>query len=307
MTPQATSEATSAATSIATAATCLTDWLNSRLSPAQSDWLQAKLQLVCDNREPRDLAITFGLIPRKLPRLDLQLDDTELQAADAARAGWSPQHWTIDEAARTLLLLVRYGADAAGLGECVKQLCRTADLSESIALYNGTAVFPMSDTLSQQIGEGLRSNMRVIFEAIAHRNPCPRDHFDQHRWNHMILKALFTESTLHPILGLDERANAELALILCDYAAERRAAGRRISYELWRCVGPFAEGAALEALATAVTSDDQAEHQAAVLALSLSGGPDQPIDPKAERIIAPYTETLAQVATGTLTWDALHS
>lgn len=280
---------------------CLQAWLDARLTDTQREWLAARLQTVCASGEARDLNIAFGLIPRKLPRDDLKLSADELKQAIAAREGWSPQHWTIDEAARTLLLLTRYDSDAMGLGECVKRLCRTADLSESIALYNGTAVYPMSDVLSQQIGEGLRSNMRVIFEAIAHRNPCPRDHFDEHRWNHMILKALFTESTLHPIVGLDERANEELALILCDYAAERRAAGRRISPELWRCVGPFAEGNTLEALQIALSSDDPSEHRAAVLAISASPSVD------AAALLTPYHESVAAVSAGTLTWDTLHS
>ena len=57
----------------------------------------------------------------------------------------------------------------------------------------------------------------------------------------MILKALFVGSTLAPILGLDARANPELARILLDYAAERGAAGREITPELWRPVVPFSD------------------------------------------------------------------
>ena len=45
----------------------------------------------------------------------------------------------------------------------------------------------------------------------------------------MVLKALFVESTLHPIQGLDARANEALAHMLCDYAHERWAAGRPVS------------------------------------------------------------------------------
>ena len=68
--------------------------------------------------------------------------------------------------------------------------------------------------------------MRAVFEAVAHRSPYPREQFSENRWNHMVLKALFVDSTLHPMQGLEERANPELAKMLCDYAHERWAAGR---------------------------------------------------------------------------------
>ena len=61
-------------------------------------------------------------------------------------------------------------------------------------------------------------------------------------WNQMVLKALFVGSRLDPIVGLDRRANAVLARMLGDYAHERWSAGRPVSPELWRCVGPFAAG-----------------------------------------------------------------
>lgn len=61
----------------------------------------------------------------------------------------------------------------------------------------------------------------------------------------MVLKALFIDTTLHPIVGPDERANSKLATLLCDYAHERWAAGRAVTPELWRCVGPHATTDAL--------------------------------------------------------------
>ena len=87
--------------------------------------------------------------------------------------------------------------------------------------------------------------MRAVFEAVAHRSPYPKEQFAENRWNHMVLKALFVGSALHPIQGLEERANPTLARMLCDYAHERWAAGRPVSPELWRCVGPHADAEAL--------------------------------------------------------------
>ena len=148
------------------------------------------------------------------------------------------------------------------------------------------------------MGEGLRSNIRAVFEAIAHENPYPREHFDEHRWNHMVLKALFVGSRLAPIDGLDARANPELARILHEYAHERWAAGRPVTPELWRCVGRFATGEmALADLARAL-GEGGAAARAAALALAASPAPG------ARGLLAGRAEAAA-IAAGALTWDTL--
>ncbi len=60
--------------------------------------------------------------------------------------------------------------------------------------------------------------------------------------------------------------------MLCDYAHERWAAGRPVSPELWRCVGPHATGAMLQDLERVLKKGTEPERKAA--ALSLRGSPD---------------------------------
>jgi hypothetical protein len=113
-----------------------------------------------------------------------------------------------------------------------------------------------------------------VFEAVAHRNPYPAERFGEDAWNQMVLKALFIGAALAPVQGLERRANPALARMLRDYARERRAAGRPVSPELWRCVGPFAEEAeALDDLALALRGPDPAEREAAALALAACPAP----------------------------------
>ena len=52
--------------------------------------------------------------------------------------------------------------------------------------------------------------------------------------------------------------------MLGDYAHERWAAGRPVSPELWRCVGPFASGALLDDLARVLDSGTPPERAAAL-------------------------------------------
>ena len=141
--------------------------------------------------------------------------------------------------------------------------------------------------------------MRAVFEAVAHRNPYPREQFDQNRWNQMVLKALFVDSTLWPIQGLDERANFELAQMLCDYAHERWAAHRKVSPELWRCVGRFATGDMVEDLRKVLNSDAETERKAGALALA-----DSPAE-EAKEILKSAADLVDQIENATLYWDGL--
>jgi hypothetical protein len=200
-------------------------------------WVIDQLALLAASTKERDLHVFLGLAPRRLGKADLRLTDTDKANADAARPGWHPNGWSIDGAARVLGLLRFKGARP--FAEIYKDLRRTADAGEMIALYRGLPLYPDPDSMAFEVGEGLRSNLKPVFEAIAHHNPYPRDVFDQHRWNHMILKALFIDVSLAPIVGLKQRANPELARILMDFAQERWAAGRPLAPEHWISVRPY--------------------------------------------------------------------
>ncbi len=262
----------------------------------EAGWVAGSLDGLAAGGPERDLHIFLGLAPRRLGKADLVLTDTDLRAAGAARPGWDPTGWSVDGAARVLALLVYRGGRP--FAEVFKDLRRTADAAELIALYRGLPLYPEPETLGFEVGEALRSHIRAVFEAVAHHNPYPRDHFDEHRWNHMVLKALFVGSRLAPITGLDARANPELARILHEYAHERWAAGRPVTPELWRCVGPFAtEAAALADLERALEIGGISARGAA---LALTASPA----PKARALLEGRPET-AEIAAGRLTWNTV--
>lgn len=218
--------------------TLLRRWVSAQAGD-QAEWFAEELDSLASGGPERALHIFLGFAPRKLGKADLALTDADKAAADAAHPGWRPEGWSVDGAARVLGLLT-YKADRP-FAEVFKDLRRTSDVAEMIALYRGLPLYPDPESLHFEVGEGLRSNLKPVFEAIAHQNPFPRDHMDEHRWNHMILKALFVDSQLSPIIGLEDRANPELARILVDYAQERWAAGRSVTEELWIPVRPFAD------------------------------------------------------------------
>lgn len=274
------------------------EWLASRSSGEARSWLYGQIEKVLADQGDRALQIAFGLIPRRLGKASMNLTAEKLDSARTAVDGWSPLSWTVADAARALLLSSLPGRNP-DFAPRFRALCATAEVSESISLYRGLPLYPEPESLESQVGEGLRSNMRDVFEAIAHHNPYPRQYFDTHRWNHMVLKALFVGSALAPIQGLDARANAELARIMLDFAHERRAAGRPIPHEIWRCVGPFAQGEALADLERVLTNGGPIERKAAALALAASP------DPAAPAILAGAADLAADIAHGRLAWNTL--
>ncbi len=273
-------------------------WLARQSPEPASAWLHEQIEKLSAAPAERDIHIALGMIPRRLGREDLELKAEDLAKAGQVLPDWDPSGWSLDEAARILVLctLDRSNRDFATF---YADLCRTADVQESIALYKGLPLYPNPEALVAQAAEGVRTNMRAIFEAVAHRNPFPRDHFDENRWNQMVLKALFIGSKLDPILGLDQRANPALAAMLIDYAHERWAAGRTVTPELWRCVGPFAMGQALGDLKRALSSDDGQEQQGAALALSAS-----PVS-EAKTLLAATPALTGRIESGELTWHSL--
>jgi hypothetical protein len=253
----------------------------------------------------RELYLALGLIPRKLGKDDLALLPADLEQAGAARPGWDPSGLSVDQAARIAFLL-KFGGTGEAFRDRFVQLCRTADIAEQVAFYRGLPLYPNPELLAHQAGEAARTNMRSVFEALAHKNPYPFEQFDENRWNHMVLKALFIGSELHPIQGLGQRANPKLARILRDYAHERWAAGRDVTPELWRSVGDAPSGdmglaadGTLDDLKRALGGEDPLERQGAALALAARS------EPEAAALLATVPDLATSIERGQLSWESL--
>jgi hypothetical protein len=219
-----------------TPAELLRSWLRRQLSGDAADWLEAQALAVGGAETDRALFLAISLVHRRIGKADLALSAADIAAADAARPGWRPAGWSLDQAARVFILLAA-GGSPARFAERLEQLFATADISELIAFYRGLPLYPDQARYVERAAEGVRTNMKAVFEAVAHNSPYLAEQFSESRWNQMVVKALFIGSTLYPIEGLERRWNPDLTRMLCDYAHERWAAGRAVSYELWRGVG----------------------------------------------------------------------
>jgi len=241
-------------------------WLTRRLTAEQNAWLDAQDAKLGAADTDQAFYLAISLVPRMLGKADLDLAADDLAAAEAARTGWTPLDWSVDQAGR-LYLLLTHGGSGDAFAKRLGYLMASADVAEEITFLRGLPLYPDPDRHEPIARKGCRTNMRPVFEAVAHHNPYPAERFDDNAWNHLVLKALFVGSTLHPIQRFDQRANAELARIMRDYAHERWAAHRPVTPEIWRGVGRFADRDALADLDRVLASTDPTERLAAALAL----------------------------------------
>lgn len=272
----------------------LQDWLSSVLAPEAVGWLLGAGDRALERGADGAFFMAFGLAPRKVGKGDLALTTEQQAAAREIRQGWDVANWSADQAARALLVLSLSSAERSTFLEALQSLFNDGDLGEQVALYRMLPLLPFPDAHVGRASEGVRSNMKPVFEAVALRNPYPSEHLGEDAWNQMVLKCLFVDSRLYPVVGLDERANPKLARMLVDYAHERWAAGRTVSPELWRCVGPVAQGAMLDDLKRAMREGGHASELA--VALAVQG------NPAAATLMTEHPELNDRVRAGQVTW-----
>jgi len=260
---------------------------------------QACAERIAGSRSERVFYTAFSAVPRYTGKQDLVLTEEDLQAATAVRPGWYPGHWSLDQAARTLLVLTLPQTPET-YWRSLERLFTTADVGELVALYQSLPLLPDPERYTAQAAEGVRSNMTLVFNAVALRNPYPADYFNELAWNQMVLKAVFVGSPLYLIQGLDRRANRELARMLTDYAHERWAAKRSVTPELWRAVGPFVSPQITAALEKVLADPEPTQQEAAALACAQS-----PL-PEAQALLERQPALHSAIRSGQLTWDSFN-
>ena len=246
------------------------EWIARAADPAGLAWFRDAIDKVVHAANDRALGVAIGLAHRKLGRADLALSPADAARAAALRPGFDPSDWSVDQLARVALMVASHDGDEAAFAARLDSFCTTAEVNELIALARGLPIYPGARLIEPRAREAVRSGMKPVFEAVAHRNPYPSEIFAEEAWNHMVVKALFIGSTLWPIQGLDARANPRLARMLVDLAQERWAAGRPVSGELWRCVAPHADADGMAALQRAWDTGADKERLAVALAIKVT-------------------------------------
>ncbi len=153
-----------------------------------------------------------------------------------SRAGAVPgpiDTWTMDEGARVLLLVQAASHLSVNrLTELVEGCYFQGETRERQGVVRSLGFLPSGDRLLQIGLDAARTHVQPLFEALACENAFPVETFPDSAFNHLVLKALFTEVRLPRIIGLASRVTPELQRMVRDYVDERRAAGQAIPLDV---------------------------------------------------------------------------
>ncbi|RBM23295.1 EboA domain-containing protein [Streptomyces sp. PT12] len=106
------------------------------------------------------------------------------------------------------------------------RIYQRGDAAERLAVLLALPELPLGPEALPLVEDALRANdARLIAAALG---PYAARHLDQHLWRHAVLKCVFIGVPVHQVAGLADRADAELARMARDVAAERAAAGRPV-------------------------------------------------------------------------------
>ena len=153
--------------------------------------------------------------------------------------------WSIDDAGRAALLVAAAAGSPGELADLIDELYRHGDSREKRGVVRSLSLLPDGGRFAAIALDSGRTNESDLFAALACGNPFPARHYPELEWNKLVMKAAFVGAPLSAIVGLDRRANPELARMGMDYVSEQEAAGRRFPPDIWLLVAPHATPAAL--------------------------------------------------------------
>ncbi|GGN19473.1 EboA domain-containing protein [Streptomyces fuscichromogenes] len=146
------------------------------------------------------------------------------------------EHWTVDEAARAVLLtaLPRTGP---ALADEVTLLHRHGDPAEQRAVLRTLPLLDLGELALPVVRDALRGNDTTLIEAAL--GPYATAHLPDAEYRQAVLKCVFYEIPLDRVHGVHTRADRELARMLAAFAQERIAAGRDVPQDIRPVVRAF--------------------------------------------------------------------
>lgn len=140
---------------------------------------------------------------------------------------------TVEEVGRAALLLrATESLPEEAHPNFVHGVYERGDNYERKALLRALSVLPDPGRFLSTAVEACRTNISTVFEAIACDNQYPFHYFSDEHFSQMVLKALFTSTSLSRVVGLHTRITPDLVRMVEGYASERCAAGRPVPEDI---------------------------------------------------------------------------
>jgi hypothetical protein len=180
-----------------------------QLDRKKKDWIDQKTHQLSVQFSASSFYTIFASAPRFVGKETLQTSAENLSKANALRRGFSPQNWTADRAARVLFILYLPTESKEDHLKILDTLFQTAEINELVALYSALPLLPFPEQYAKRCAEGIRTNMSVVFEAVALHNPFPSEYLDENAWQkEQTLTWRKSVRTMHTSVG---RQGAKLA------------------------------------------------------------------------------------------------
>ncbi len=217
----------------------LSNLIKQHLDAANHLWLEEKRALITTENTAAQLNLSFAAIAAKTGRKIFTINVHEQKLLNSILPGFTINERPLHRLCRIWILLHVNADEKDHYFTKIEGLFNNAEMNELADLYAALPVLAYPEAWAKRCAEGIRSNIGIVLDAIMSDNPYPYRYLDEPAWNQMVLKAFFTDKDVNRIIGLDERANEQLAATLIDYAHERWAAQRPVNVQLWRLVGKF--------------------------------------------------------------------
>jgi hypothetical protein len=224
--------------------------LDGRARPEGLDWLrEASAAVAADVTAIRS---RFPMVGRKVGRepLDASADPADVHA------------WTIDDAARTLLLVAGGSAIEGELAE----LYRYGDAAERRGVLRALPFLEIGDRGLGLVDDAIRTNdTRLIAAALG---PYATEHLPDASYDQAVLKCVFVGVPITGLDGIPARVTPDGARMLGAFVHERVAAGRDVPAEVWTVVDRFPPHDEIAAIESELQSEFEDRRAAAQRALS---------------------------------------
>src|SRR3954451_15983270 len=221
--------------------------LEARAKPEGLDWLrEASAAVAADVTAVRS---RFPMVGRKVGRESLDgRDDVHV--------------WTIDDAARTLLL-VAGGSSAEGE---LAELYRYGDAAERRGVLRALPFLDIGDRGLGLVDDAIRTNdTRLIAAALG---PYATEHLPDASYDQAVLKCVFVGVPITGLDGIPSRVTPDGARMLGAFVHERVAAGRDVPGEVWIVTDRFPPAEEIAAIEGELESQYEDRRAAAARALS---------------------------------------